>query len=74
MEFKLRYCTVWLYWAGHNLANEMKLLLIMPLMQDHSLDLLSSSPARYHCATDAPSGDPDFKWKMACVLGNIYIF
>ena len=30
------------------------LLRIMPLMQDRSLDLLISSPARYHCATDAP--------------------
>ena len=27
----------------------------MPLMQDRSLDLLTSSPARYHCTTDAPT-------------------
>ena len=26
----------------------------MPLVQDRSLDLLTSSPVRYHCATDAP--------------------
>ena len=26
----------------------------MPLMQDRSIDLLTSSPARYHCSTDAP--------------------
>ena len=26
----------------------------MPLAQDRSLDLLASSPARYHCATGAP--------------------
>ena len=30
------------------------LLCIMPQVQDRSLDLLSSSPARYHCTTDAP--------------------
>ena len=27
----------------------------MPLAQDLSLDLLASSPARYHCTTIAPS-------------------
>ena len=27
----------------------------MPLVQDRSLDLLTSSPARYHCTTDAPT-------------------
>ena len=26
----------------------------MPLVQDQSLDLYTSSPAHYHCATDAP--------------------
>ena len=26
----------------------------MPLAQDRSLDQLASSPARYHCTTDAP--------------------
>ena len=30
------------------------LLWIMPLVQDRSLDLLTSSPACYHCAMDAP--------------------
>ena len=30
------------------------LLWIMPLVQDRSLNLLTCSPARYHCATDAP--------------------
>ena len=29
------------------------LLWIMPLAQDQSLDLLASSPALYHCTTDA---------------------
>ena len=28
---------------------------VMPLVQDRSLDLLTSSLERYHCATDAPS-------------------
>ena len=27
----------------------------MPLVQDQSLGMMTSSPARYHCATDAPS-------------------
>ena len=27
----------------------------MPLAHDRSLDLLASSPARYHCTTDASS-------------------
>ena len=26
----------------------------MPLVQDRSLDLLTSYPTRYHCAADAP--------------------
>ena len=26
----------------------------MPLVQDRSLDLLTGSPARYHCIMDAP--------------------
>ena len=30
------------------------LLWILSLMQDRSLGLLTSSPARYHCTTDAP--------------------
>ena len=31
------------------------LLWIIPLVQDQSLDLMTSSPACYHCAMDAPS-------------------
>ena len=31
------------------------LVLIMPLVQDRSLDLLTSTPGRDHCTTDAPS-------------------
>ena len=30
------------------------LLWIIPLVHDRSLDLLTSSPARYHCTTNAP--------------------
>ena len=46
-------------YIGHRTtwANEMNfvlnLLWIMPLVQDRSLNLLTSSPACYHCATDA---------------------
>ena len=40
----------------HNLGvNEMNLLWIMALVQDRSLNLLTSSPARYHCSKDAPA-------------------
>ena len=40
---------------GATWSNDMNLLRIMPLVQDQSLDLLISSPAHYHCATDASS-------------------
>ena len=33
---------------GTTWANEMNLLRILPLVQDRSLDLLTSSPPRYH--------------------------
>ena len=36
------------------------LLWIVPLEQDQSLDLLTSSPACYHCATDAPYSKEHF--------------
>ena len=36
------------------------LLWIMPLPQDLSLDLLTSSPALYHYTTDAPTPTPPF--------------
>ena len=44
------YCT---YWGQPGL---MRWILIwnMPLVQDWSLDLLTCSPARYHCTKDAP--------------------
>ena len=52
---RLRFCTIRLNRAANKLGyNEMNLLWIMPLVQDRSLDLLTSSPARYHCTTDAP--------------------
>ena len=35
-------------------AYEMNFVMIHALVQDRSIDLLTSSPARYHCATDAP--------------------
>ena len=53
------------------------------MVQDRSLDLLTSSPARYHCATDAPicmednhtimegSGRRLYCWY---VTGYIYIY
>ena len=37
---------------GHDSALED--LWIMPLVQDRLLNLLTSSPVHYHCATDAP--------------------
>ena len=47
-----------LYWAGDNWANTVRwtLLWIMLLVQDQSLNLLTSNPARYHWATDAYFG------------------
>ena len=48
-----------LYCAGDNLwLMRWILLWIMPLVQDQSLDLLISSPSRYHCVTDAPNKYP----------------
>ena len=41
---------------GTNWANEMNFVMNHPLVQDRSLDLLTSSPVCYHCATDAPLG------------------
>ena len=35
-------------------ANWMNFVINMPLVQDRLLDLLTSSPARYQCITDAP--------------------
>ena len=51
--FRPRFCTVKTI-PGRRQPGQMKwiLLWIMPLVQDQSLDLLTSSPARYHCATD----------------------
>ena len=34
------------------------LLWIMALVQDRSVDMLTSSPARYHCTTDTPGRHP----------------
>ena len=42
------------------------LLWIMLLVQDQSLDLLTSSPARYHCAMDAP----DMHWENSTCVSN----
>ena len=39
----------------------------MPLVQDRAVDVLTSSPTRYHCATDAP----DFK--LMIVLNSIIV-
>ena len=43
------------------------LLGIIPLAQDRSRDLLSSSPARYHCSTDAPSRLKKKNLSFVCV-------
>ena len=52
--FRPWFCTVRLYWARDNVMKWI-LLWIIPLVQDRSLDLLTSNPACYHCTTDAPS-------------------
>ena len=44
------YTGPWTTWA-----NEMNFVMNMPLVQDPSLDLLSSSPAHYHSTTERSS-------------------
>ena len=39
----------------------------MLLVQDQSLDLLTSSPARYRCTTDDPTPD-----ELNYVIGTVY--
>ena len=53
--FRPRFCTAKAI-QGRGQPGLMRriLLRIMPLVQDGSLDLLTSSPARYHCTTDTP--------------------
>ena len=53
--FRPRFCTCKAI-LGRRHPGLMRWILlgIMPLVQDRSLDLLISSPARYHCTTDAP--------------------
>ena len=48
--FRQRLCTLRLYWGRGNLGYWDELLLwIMPLVQDRTLDLLTSSLVRYQC-------------------------
>ena len=42
----------------------------MPLAQDRSLDLLASSPARYHCTTDASREEE----RCVCVCVCVCVF
>ena len=65
--FRPRFCTVRLYWDGTTCANEMNLLRILSLVQDRSLDLLTSSSARYHWAMDAPT-----KLHLICIKHESY--
>ena len=53
--FRARFCTckVILGWGQLGLMNWI-LWRIMSQVQDRSLDLLTSSPALYHCTTDVP--------------------
>ena len=45
----------------------------MPLAQDRSLDLLVSSPERYHCTTDAPEQNHHLGEDVKLLIGpNIY--
>ena len=52
--FRPRFCTVKAILARRQHGRMRILLWIMPLAQHRSLDLLASSPARYHWTTDAP--------------------
>ena len=45
----------------------------MPLVQDRLFDLLTSSPARYHCTTDAPFGRKQKCTPNQQILMNYYI-
>ena len=52
--FRPRFCTVRRQTTRRQPGLKRWILLwIMPLVQDRSLDLLASIPARYHCTTDA---------------------
>ena len=52
--FRPRLRSARLNWTGDNLGEWGEFLLwILPLEQDRSFDLLASSPAHYHCTTDA---------------------
>ena len=42
----------------------------MPLVQDQSLDLLTRSPAHYHCTMDAPSKDTRAHYGYADLIQN----
>ena len=52
---RLRFCTVKAI-MGRRQTGRMRWMLLwtMPLAQDRSLDLLASSPVRYHCKTKPP--------------------
>ena len=64
--FGPRFCNVRLCWAGTTLANR-NFIMNHALLQDRSLDLLTSSPARYQYTMDAP-------WlkKTNCARGTQY--
>ena len=65
--FRPWFCTVWLYWARDNMGEWDEFLLwIIPLAQDRSLDLLTSSPALYHCTTDASYINEE--WRVASCI------
>ena len=65
MVFKatILHCKAILGW-GQSEQIRWILLWIMPLAQDRSLDLLASSPARYHCTTLPLTTDASLKGKM----------
>ena len=57
--FRQRYCTAKAI-LDRRQPEPMRWILIwiMPLAQKRSLELLASSPSRYHCTTDAPYNIP----------------
>ena len=46
----------------------------MPLVQDRSLNLLASSPARYHCTTDAPWYNKTYLCWLTITITTIMVY
>ena len=62
------HCEAILDWGQFGLMRWI-LVCIMPQVQDQSLDLLTSSHAHYHCATDSPTPPPT----NLSIISNLYM-